>query len=252
MIMKFLAVIPARYASTRFPGKPLAMIDGISMVMRVYLQAKKAACFDEVVVATDDRRIFDHVTEKGGKAVMTSPGHPSGTDRVCEAAMHFIAEGVELHDHIVINIQGDEPFIDPAAIDSLASCFENRDIGIATLVKKISTEEELFDPNTVKVVAGKDRRALYFSRSALPFARGAERGDWLSATSFYKHIGVYAYRADILKEITALSPSELETTEGLEQLRWLENGYAIFTEETDYESVSVDTPGDLSKLTNKS
>jgi len=250
--MKFLAVIPARYASTRFPGKPLAMIDGTSMVMRVYLQAKKAACFDEVVVATDDRRIFDHVTEQGGKVLMTSPDHPSGTDRVFEAAMHLIAEGADMHDHIVINIQGDEPFIDPAAIDSLASCFQERDICIATLVKKISSEEELFNPDTVKVIAGKDRRALYFSRSAIPFARGADRGGWLSSTSFYKHIGIYGYRADTLKEITTLEPSGLEKAEGLEQLRWLEHGYTIFTKETDYESLSVDSPGDLSKLTNKS
>ncbi|MCK4570262.1 MAG: 3-deoxy-manno-octulosonate cytidylyltransferase [Bacteroidales bacterium] len=249
--MKFIGIIPSRYASSRFPGKPLAVIDGKSMIMRVYEQSKKASCFSDVVVATDDRRIFDHVIAEGGKAVMTSNKHLSGTDRVFEAAMEIITDEKALNDHIIINIQGDEPFIDPAAIETLAACFNDPGISIATLIKKISRDEELFDENVVKVISGKSGRALYFSRSALPFVRGKNTSGYLSAFPFYKHIGIYAYRADILREITALKPSGLELAEGLEQLRWLENGYDIFTEETEYESISVDTPEDLLKFTNK-
>jgi len=226
------------------------MIDGISMVMRVYFQVKQAACCEEVMVATDDDRIFQHVLEHGGKAMMTSETHPSGTDRVCEAAMHMLGES-GLKDHVVINVQGDEPFISPKAIQTLAGCFEDPSVGIASLMKKISAEEELFDPNVVKVVPGKGKQAVYFSRSALPWIRGREASDWLTAFSFYKHIGIYAYRGDVLQEITKLEPSPLEIAEGLEQLRWLENGYKINVEKTDYESLSVDTPEDLLKIMNK-
>ena len=165
--------------------------------------------------------------------------------------MEIIKDEKALNDHIIINIQGDEPFIDPAAIETLAACFDDPGISIATLIKKISRDEELFDENVVKVIPGKSGQALYFSRSALPFIRGKNTSGWLSAFSFYKHIGIYAYRAGILREITALKPSGLELAEGLEQLRWLENGYSIHTEETEYESVSVDTPEDLLKFTNK-
>ncbi len=249
--MKFIGIIPARYASSRFPGKPLAMINGVSMVMRVYGQAKRASCFSDVVVATDDERIFNHVHEEGGKAVMTSADHHSGTDRVHEAAAKIIGDDTGLNEYVVINIQGDEPFIDPAAIETLASCFRDANIDIATLMKKINSDEELFDKNVVKVIPGKGGLALYFSRSALPFIRGKNTSDWCSAFSFYKHIGIYAYRANILKEISALEPSGLEMAEGLEQLRWIENGYAIHVEQTDYESVSVDSPEDLLKFTNK-
>lgn len=249
--MKFLGIIPARYASTRFPGKPLAMIDGISMVMRVYAQAQKAGIFSEIVVATDDKRIYDHVTSNNGKAIMTSASHPSGTDRVNEA-MSLLLEDKNIDDeHIVINIQGDEPFIDPNAIITLSETFKKPDTGIATLMKKISSEEELSNPNVVKVVSGKSRQALYFSRSPLPFARGIDLQNWLSDHSYYKHIGIYAYRAQILQSIAALQPSPLEIAEGLEQLRWLENGFSIHVEVTDYESIAVDTPADLSKITNK-
>lgn len=248
--MKIIGIIPARYGSTRFPGKPLAMINGMSMVMRVYVQVKQAECCDEVMVATDDDRIFQHVLEHGGKAIMTSEDHPSGTDRVYEAAVKMISED-KLSNHVVINIQGDEPFINPDAIRSLAACFKDPSTGIATLMKRIGSEEELFDSNVVKVISGKGRQAVYFSRSALPWIRGREAADWLTAFSFYKHIGIYAYRGDVLHEITKLSPSPLELAEGLEQLRWLENGYSIHVEETDYESLSVDTPEDLSKFTNK-
>lgn len=250
--MKFIGIIPARYASTRFPGKPLAMINGISMIMRVYGQAQKAGCLSEIVVATDDKRIFDHVQDHGGKAMMTSDKHPSGTDRVFEV-MSSLLDPDDINDeHVIINIQGDEPFIDPHAIITLSSTFSKPGINIATLMKKISLLEELSDPNVVKVVSGKDRQALYFSRSPLPFVRGShDLQSWLSEHSFYKHIGIYAYRAQTLQAIAALQPSPLEQAEGLEQLRWLENGYRIHVEITDYESISVDTPADLLKITNK-
>jgi len=220
------------------------------MIMRVYEQAIKASCFSDVMVATDDRRILEHVLEEGGKAMMTSSDHPSGTDRVFEAAAALIGDN-DLKDYVVINIQGDEPFIDPGAIDSLAHCFDSPGVDIATLMKKMSSEEELFNENVVKVIPGKGGLALYFSRSALPFIRGKEPSGWLSAFSFFKHIGMYAYRADVLMEITTLQPSPLELAEGLEQLRWLEHGYRIHAEETDYESISVDTPEDLLNFTNK-
>jgi 3-deoxy-manno-octulosonate cytidylyltransferase (CMP-KDO synthetase) len=249
--MKFYGIIPARYASVRFPGKPLAMINGKSMIMRVYEQASGASCFSDVLVATDDDRIFGHVNEHGGKAIMTSDKHRSGTDRVFEAASRIIADKNDFHDSVIINIQGDEPFIDPVEIDRLAASFSRPQVSIATLIKKITSKEELFDRNVVKVITGKGRRALYFSRTPLPFVRDVDASDWLSEFSFYKHIGIYAYRADILKEISELPPSSLELAEGLEQLRWLENDYIIHTEETNYESISIDTPDDLLKFTNK-
>lgn len=226
------------------------MIDGISMVMRVYFQVKQAECCREVMVATDDDRIFQHVLEHGGKAMMTSEAHPSGTDRVCEAALEMLGAD-RLKDHVVLNVQGDEPFISPDAIRALAACFDDASVNIATLMKKIKLEEELFDPNVVKVIPGKGGQAVYFSRSALPWIRGRDTSDWITAFSFYKHIGIYAYRGDVLQEITKLEPSPLELAEGLEQLRWLENGYKIYVEKTDYESLSVDTPEDLSKFMNK-
>jgi 3-deoxy-manno-octulosonate cytidylyltransferase (CMP-KDO synthetase) len=220
------------------------------MIMRVYRQAKLASYLQDIAVATDDGRILEHVVTEGGKAIITSTEHPSGTDRVYEAAAQIIGEN-NAEDYVVINIQGDEPFIEPEAIDSLASCFEDPEIQIATLMKKIDSDEELFNENIVKVIPGKGRRALYFSRTALPFVRGKEASDWRSTFSFFKHIGIYAYRADVLREIKELSPSTLEKAESLEQLRWLENGYSIHVEVTDYESISVDTPDDLSKITNK-
>jgi 3-deoxy-manno-octulosonate cytidylyltransferase (CMP-KDO synthetase) len=249
--MKFIGIIPARYASTRFPGKPLTIIDGKSMIMRVYKQAAKAVCFEEVVVATDDDRIYEHVKQQGGKVLMTSDQHPSGTDRVYEAMMKIIPAEDSLKDYVIINIQGDEPFIDPAAITTLSESFNKPEVKIATLIKKISSQEELLDKNVVKVITGKSKRALYFSRSTLPFIRNVDVSNWLSEFSFFKHVGIYAYSAETLKEIAGLEPSPLEKAEGLEQLRWLDNGYAIYTEVTDYESISIDTPGDLSKITNK-
>ncbi|MEN8224843.1 MAG: 3-deoxy-manno-octulosonate cytidylyltransferase [Bacteroidota bacterium] len=249
--MKFIGVIPARYGSTRFPGKPLALINGKSMIMHVYEQATNASCLSDVVVATDDKRIYQHVSENGGKVLMTSEQHPSGTDRVFEAASLLIKDKNHLNDYVIINIQGDEPFIDPSAINTLSECFKDPGVNIATLIKKINTREELLDKNVVKVITGKSKRALYFSRSPLPFIRGAELSDWLSEYSFFKHIGIYAYKGETLKKIAGLDPSPLERAEGLEQLRWLDNGYAIYAEVTDYESISIDTPDDLLKITNK-
>ena len=220
------------------------------MIMRVYRQVKKVDGILDVVVATDDGRILEHVVKEGGKALLTSEKHPSGTDRVHEAASQLIGNH-NPEDYVVINVQGDEPFIDPRAISSLMTLFEHADTGISTLIKKITNMEELSDPNVVKVVHGKSMKALYFSRSAIPFVRNTESSDWISTTLFYKHIGIYAYRAQILDQITRLQPSGLEKSEGLEQLRWLENAYSIHVKETDYESISVDTPEDLSKITNK-
>jgi len=244
--MKILGVIPARYASTRFPGKPLVIIDGMSMIQRVFVKAKQAASLAGVYVATDDERIFNHVKDFGGDAVMTSPDHQSGTDRCMEVSSLLD----ETYD-IVINIQGDEPFIDALEIDKVANCFENNEIQIATLAKKISNIADIFNKNTIKVVLNKDSEALYFSRSPIPFTRNFEENNWLNHTTYYKHIGIYAYRTDILAQITKLGQSSLEKAEALEQLRWLENGYKIKVAITEMESFSIDTPEDLLKINPK-
>jgi 3-deoxy-manno-octulosonate cytidylyltransferase (CMP-KDO synthetase) len=242
--MKIIGVIPARYASSRFPGKPLVNIAGKSMIQRVYEQAKKSMSLADVVVATDDARIQQHVKAFGGNVVMTSEHHQSGTDRCFEAIQAFCP----LAD-VVINIQGDEPFIHPEQIDLVASCFNSEKTEIATLVKKIATNEELFNSNTPKVLLNKYKEAIYFSRQTIPHIRGVEEAQWLNKYEFYKHIGIYAYRTDILTKITALKQSSLELAEALEQLRWIENGYKIKVEITDFESVAVDVPDDLKKLT---
>lgn len=241
--MIIIGIIPARYGSTRFPGKPLVDIDGKSMIQRVYEQAKKSVHLSEVVVATDDTRIEQHVKGFNGKVVMTSDQHQSGTDRCFEAMETFAVKA-----DVVINIQGDEPFIHPGQIDEIASCFVDPDVQLATLVKKINTQEELFNVNIPKVLLNKNKEAIYFSRQTIPFIRGKKQEEWLENHTFFKHIGIYAYRASILKEITSLKTTSLETSEGLEQLRWIENGYKIKVELTDYESVAVDVPDDLQKL----
>ncbi|HWD87538.1 MAG TPA: 3-deoxy-manno-octulosonate cytidylyltransferase [Mucilaginibacter sp.] len=240
--VQILGVIPARYASTRFPGKPLVDIAGKSMIQRVYEQSKKCALLTDVVVATDDQRIYDHVLGFGGKAVMTSASHQSGTDRCAEVA--------EKHPDfpIIINIQGDEPYIDPEQISKLISCFEAPDTQIATLVKKVQTNEELFNPNSPKVILNKNSEAVYFSRSPLPYIRGKEESEWLNHFTYYKHIGIYGYRADILHQVTKLPVSSLEKAESLEQLRWIENGYRIKVAETELETFAIDTPEDLKRL----
>jgi 3-deoxy-manno-octulosonate cytidylyltransferase (CMP-KDO synthetase) len=242
--MKIIGIIPARYASTRFPGKPLVDIAGKSMIQRVYEQAKKSTHLTEVVVATDDIRIEKHVKTFGGKAVMTSDQHQSGTDR-CFEAITIFAEPAD----IIINIQGDEPFIHPAQIDEIASCFNVPRVQIATLVKKIDSATDLFNVNIPKVILNKNKEAIYFSRQTIPYIRGKKEEEWMLHHTFYKHIGIYAYRVSVLAEITALKPASLEIAEGLEQLRWIENGYKIKVELTDYESVAVDVPDDLKKLT---
>lgn len=240
--MKITGIIPARYASTRFPAKALADVKGKSMIQRVYEQACKAETLSAVIVATDDDRIFSHVKSFGGNVVMTSTSHPSGTDRCFEA---FQKSG---HDSdFIINIQGDEPFIEPGQIDLLAAVLE-KDTQIATLVKKIEDTEVLLNPNSPKVVVGTNAEALYFSRSPIPHLRGIPQAEWLSqGQSFYKHIGIYAYRKDILEQITKLPTSPLESAEALEQLRWLENGYRIKVAVTEFESYGIDIPEDLEK-----
>jgi 3-deoxy-manno-octulosonate cytidylyltransferase (CMP-KDO synthetase) len=242
--MEIIGIIPARYASTRFPGKPLVDIGGKSMIRRVYEQAKKSASLSEVLVATDDERIAKHVEDFGGHAVMTDTAHQSGTDRCFEAVCKFSASA-----DVVINIQGDEPFIHPGQIDLLASCFSEKNVEIATLVKKISSNEELFSVNTPKVLLNKHSDAVYFSRQTIPHIRGKEQSEWLQAFTFYKHIGIYGYRTEVLEKITALGQSPLELAEALEQLRWIENGYKLKVKITDFESVAVDVPADLGKLT---
>jgi len=240
--MKFLGIIPARYASSRFPGKPLIDIEGKTMIQRVYEQVKKSTKLNEVVVATDDQRIAQTVRSFGGKVVMTAEHHQSGTDRCAE-----VITDIEGYD-VAINIQGDEPFIDPAQIDLLASCFEDTTTQIATLVKEITAEEELFNVNIPKVVRNTKGEAIYFSRQTIPFLRAVEKDQWLHKQTFYKHIGIYAYQVDTLKALTQLPISMLEEAEALEQLRWLENGYAIQTAITTHETVAVDTKEDLAKI----
>ncbi|MDR6944514.1 3-deoxy-manno-octulosonate cytidylyltransferase [Mucilaginibacter pocheonensis] len=240
--MKILGIIPARYASSRFPGKPLVDIAGKSMIQRVYGQAKKCNSLSEVIVATDDDRIFKHTRDFGGVAVMTADTHQSGTDRCAEVA--------RLHPEydVIINIQGDEPFIDPEQITKLTACFNDGETQLATLIKRIKTEDELFNANSPKVVINKLSEAVYFSRSTLPHIRGQEPENWLEFHTFFKHIGIYGYRADVLQQITKLPVSSLEKAESLEQLRWIENGYRIKVAETDLETYAVDVPEDLKKL----
>jgi 3-deoxy-manno-octulosonate cytidylyltransferase (CMP-KDO synthetase) len=237
-----LGIIPARYASSRFPGKPLVDIAGKSMIQRVYEQAKKCIDLAEVIVATDDTRIYDHVLNFGGVAVMTSADHQSGTDRCAEVALQHPQYNV------IINIQGDEPYIDPEQISKLAHCFNDAGTQIATLVKKVHTLEELLNVNSPKVVINKLSEAIYFSRSPLPHIRGQEQQNWLDYYTYFKHIGIYGYRADVLQQITKLPISSLEKAESLEQLRWIENGYRIKVAETELETHAVDTPDDLEKL----
>ncbi|MBK8808469.1 MAG: 3-deoxy-manno-octulosonate cytidylyltransferase [Bacteroidales bacterium] len=240
----FIGIIPARYASTRFPGKPLVKINGKPMVQHVYEQASKA--IEQVYIATDDSRIEEAVLQFGGKVIMTSPEHQSGTDRIAEAVASLEKLGVFAN--VIINIQGDEPFIKTEQIQQLKSCFLKEETQIATLIKKIEKEEELFDTNKPKVAITTTGKALLFSRSTIPHVRGREVFDWFRKASFFKHIGIYAYKTEVLKEITRLPQSSLELAESLEQLRWLENGYIIQTAVTDFEAMAVDTPTDLENL----
>lgn len=239
--MKFIGIIPARYASTRFPGKPLAILAGKPMIQHVFERCSEI--LDAVYVATDDQRIYDAVVGFGGKAIMTSVDHKSGTDRVYEAYTRLNDEA-----DVIINIQGDEPFIQKSQIESLKTCFENKNVDIATLVKpydSTSTYLELQDPNTPKVIRNAQGNALYFSRSVIPYLRGEEPDRWSSKHTYYKHIGIYAYRNTALKCITKMPMGQLEQVESLEQLRWLENGLTIATAVSHIETIGIDTPKDL-------
>jgi 3-deoxy-manno-octulosonate cytidylyltransferase (CMP-KDO synthetase) len=240
--MKILGIIPARFESSRFPGKPLVDIAGKSMIQRVYEQCQKSSRLDKVLVATDDLRILDHLKSFGGEGIMTSSKHTSGTDRCGEVAEQFPEFD------ILVNIQGDEPMIDPHQIDLLCSCYDNLNTRIATLVKLIHTKDELVNENTPKVILNKNHQAVYFSRATIPYLRGKKIDNWLSEHTFYKHIGIYAFKRQTLSEITKLPLSNLEIAEGLEQLRWIENGYPIQAAITDQESQAIDTPEDLIKL----
>lgn len=243
--MKFIGIIPARYASTRFPGKPLADINGKPMIQRVYEQASKV--LPVVYVATDDERIFNAVRAFRGNVVMTSTDHKSGTDRCAEAVRKAEVEREEMYD-VVVNIQGDEPFIVPDMLLKVMSCFNDGQTDIATLVKPFGEDEDIFNPNSPKVILNNNNFALYFSRSVIPYLRGVDdHKEWQKSHTFLKHIGLYAYRSKVLQQLTQLEQGVLEEAESLEQLRWLENGFRIKVERTEHQSFGIDTPEDLEK-----
>lgn len=239
--MKVIGIIPSRYGSTRFPGKPLAMIKGKTMIQRVCEQAWKSK-LDAVVVATDDMRIAEEVLGFGGKYVMTDPRHQSGTDR-CFEALHIL----ETEYDAVVNIQGDEPFIDPEHINLLVDLISRDDTQLASLAKKIQDEDDLFGSNKVKVVMDKAGNALYFSRNPIPYMRNVDRKLWMKKGTFYQHLGLYAYKTDVLRQIAMMKPTALEKAESLEQLRWLENGLSIRMAIVETDSIAVDSPADLEK-----
>ena len=238
--MKYIGIIPARYASTRFPGKPLALLGGKPVIQRVYEQV--APLLSATYVATDDNRIYEAVTQFGGHAIMTSPNHKSGTDRI-EEAMQKIGGDYD----VVVNIQGDEPFVQREQIEALCACFADPTTQIATLGKPFDSIEAAENPNSPKIVVDNNGFALYFSRSIIPYVRNKERKDWIEAYPFLKHLGLYAYRREVLSEVTRLPQSSLEIAESLEQLRWLQNGYRIRVAITDQETVGIDTPDDLER-----
>jgi 3-deoxy-manno-octulosonate cytidylyltransferase (CMP-KDO synthetase) len=241
---RIAGIIPARYASSRFPGKPIAILGDRTVIQRVYEQAAKSLGI--VYVATDDNRIREAVLKFGGRVIMTSPHHISGTDR-CSEAVSLIESQVDNKIDVVINIQGDEPFIKPEQIGLLASCFNDDSVEIATLVRKVIPGEDLQNINQVKVVISVKGDAIYFSRSVIPYMRDAEINEWTEKHNYYKHLGIYGYRAETLKKITSLKRSSLEIAESLEQNRWLENGFSIRTAITEWESIGIDTPEDLEK-----
>ena len=249
--MKVLAVIPARYASTRFPGKPLALLAGKPIIDYAYCVAAGTPGVARAVVATDDERIFAHVNETFGEGsvMMTSTEHRSGTDR-CGEVMQTLARQGEHYD-VVINLQGDEPFVQASQLQSLMGCFANEATAIATLKTRITSSEELASPNNVKVVCAADGRALYFSRQPIPYRRGEEFEHWLEAGAYYKHVGIYAFRSQVLAEVCQLPQSMLECSEKLEQLRWLEAGYSIAVGETPCANIGIDTPEDLCAAENE-
>lgn len=242
--MKFIGIIPARYSSSRFPGKPLAILGGKPVIEHVYRQV--SSVMEDVFVATDDQRIYDAVEAFGGKAIMTRSGHKSGTDRICEA-LEKVAGSFD----VVINIQGDEPFIQKSQLETVMQCFDDPRTQIATLGKPFESMEAVENPNSPKIVLDNDGYALYFSRSVIPFVRGKEHEEWLSHFPYLKHIGLYAYRTEVLMEISKLPQSTLELAESLEQLRWLQNGYKIKVGLTNVETIGIDTPEDLQRAEEK-
>ena len=244
--MKILAIIPARYQSSRFPGKPLAMINGKSMINRVFEQTSKAKSIDKVFVATDDQRIYDDVKSFNGDAVFTGTHPQNGTSRCYETSEILEATGYRYD--AVINVQGDEPTIRPEQIEMLCSLLRKPEVEIATLIKKIDQPETLFNPNVVKVVIGKNGQAIYFSRNPIPYIRDFETKEWTNHHQYFKHIGLYGFKRDSLIRIMQLLPGKLEQAKRLEQLRWLENGLQIHTQTTDYETIGIDTPEDLENL----
>jgi 3-deoxy-manno-octulosonate cytidylyltransferase (CMP-KDO synthetase) len=239
---KVAAIIPARFASTRFPGKPLVDLGGKPMIQRTYERVKAVKGFDRIIIATDDQRIFDAAQGFNAEVMMTSSEHLTGTDR-CAEVLRRLGEEVDY----VVNIQGDEPFIEPAQLEEVAAGFSSG-APILTLIKKITDSETLFNVNTPKVVCDEEGNALYFSRQTIPFLRGVEPTDWLNKHTFFKHIGLYAYRADILPDLSALKPTSLELAESLEQLRWIQNGIQIKAMETQFETIGIDSPEDLEKI----
>lgn len=242
--MKIIGIIPARYSSTRLPGKPLAIINGKTMIERVVEQCLKCKTLSQVVVATDDERILNFLQQKNIDVLNTSTSHASGTDRCFEAATKLQANT----DDVIINIQGDEPFINSNQIDLLINTFKKPNVDIATLVKQIKTTEELINPSIPKVVFDVNNKALLFSRSIIPFSRNVNnQNDWVNNFTYYKHIGIYGYRFSVLQNLVKLPVSDLEKTESLEQLRWLQNGYSIYVAKTEIESLAIDTPDDLEK-----
>lgn len=242
--MRFIGIIPARYSSSRFPGKPLAILGGKAVIEHVYRQVSSVMA--DVFVATDDQRIYDAVEAFGGKAVMTRTDHQSGTDRICEAL-----DKVGGDFDVVINIQGDEPFIQKSQLETVMQCFNDQRTQIATLGKPFESIEAVRNPNSPKIVLDNDGYALYFSRSVIPFVRGKENEEWLSHFPFLKHVGLYAYRTEVLRKISHLPQSSLELAESLEQLRWLQNGYKIKVGLTDVETIGIDTPEDLQRAEEK-
>lgn len=245
-MIKATGIIPARYASTRFPGKPLIDLAGMSMLQRVYEKCKLSKNLSRIIIATDDERILTHAESFGAEVCMTSELHPSGTDRCAEVALKM-----NIDTDVIINIQGDEPLINPGQIDLLANCFVDPKTQIATLIKVIDTEAVLFNPNTPKVILDTENFAIYFSRECIPHLRNKEKSEWLSMHTFYQHIGIYAYQKNVLQEITKLKPSILEKAESLEQLRWIEHQYKIKTAITDEETFAIDAPDDVEKVLQK-
>lgn len=243
--MKVLVIIPARYGSTRFPGKPLADLGGKPMIQLVFEQVKACSLVDEIFVATDYQEIFNRVESFGGKVFMTSETCLSGTDRCAE-----VLRNIDNQWDVVLNVQGDEPFIEPGQLEELITCMQQPKAEIGTLIRRVEQSDDLFNPNVVKVVKSLESQALYFSRNPIPFVRDAEKENWIHKAVFYRHIGLYAFRPQVLQQLSELPPGRLEMAESLEQLRWMEAGHSIFVRETAYDSPGIDTPEDLEKARN--